>query len=205
MNGSQAFGRVQAARSGPVQPQGLGGWEGWATEGRMRCGAPLSGPRSPREPCQPEGTFRWSSNWGFALQDCLQGGWAGYSFGPPVRQVFGPRPAAPVSRCLGSGRTVSRARWGPRIRHFGVLGGGPILRQRALRRAPLGVLPAGPGSTTTGLRIRQPSGHLFPRLPVLRLASRPFPEGEISKMEKGRKRGGSERVKFRNGLKLPTI
>jgi hypothetical protein len=163
----------------------------------MRCGAPFSGHRSPREPCQPEGAFRWSSSWGFALQDCLQGGWAGYSFGPPARQVFGPRPAAPVSRFLGSGWTVPGLGRGPEFTISVCSVVASILRERVLRRAPLGVLHTGPGSTTTGLRIRQPSGHLFPRLPVLRLASRPFPEGEISKMEKGRNRGGSERVKLR--------
>lgn len=206
MNRSQAFGRVQPARSGPVQPKGPGGWEGWATEGRMGCGAPFSGARSPREPCQPEGAFRWSSNWGFALQDCLQGGWAGYCFGHSARLVFGPRPAAPVSRFLGSGWTVSRTRSGPRNRHFGVLGGG-------VHSAGKGTSAGTPGGVTCwpGKRHDWPANPTAFRPPFSALAGPPtgltaLPGRRNFQNGKGAQKGGfgtgeiQKRAKITNNL-----
>ncbi len=190
MNGSQALGRVQTARSGPVQPQGPGGWEGWVTEGRMRCGAPFSAPRSPREPCHPEGAFKWSSNWGFALQDCLRGGWAGYSFGPPARPVFGPWPASPVIPFLGSGWTVSRARSGPRIRYFSVLDGGVNPAGMGLSSGTPGVVNPGPGRTIAGMRIRQSSGLLSTVLAGPPPGLRALPERIIFLNRNGAQKGG---------------
>lgn len=134
-----------ACTVGPSPAQGTRGVGRLGDRGQDGCGAPFSDPRSPREPCHPEGAFRWSSSWGFALQDCLRGGWAGYSFGPPARQVFGPRPAAPVSRFLGSGWTVSRTRSGPRIRHFGVLGGGVHSAEKGTSAGPPGGVTCWPG------------------------------------------------------------
>ena len=145
MNGSQAFGRVQTARSGPVQPQGPGGWEGWVTEGRMRCGAPFSGPRSPREPCHPAGASRWPSRWGFALQVCLQGGWAGHSFGRLARPVVEPKTVSPVTVIWWRSRGVSRARAGPGIHHVGEIDRGINPAGMGTSAGTLGGGPSWPG------------------------------------------------------------
>jgi hypothetical protein len=124
MSGSQAFGWVQTARSSPVQPHGPRGWDGLAARGGIATGASFPGPESPREPRHPAGASRWPSRRGLGLQFCLQGGWAGYSFGRPARPVVEPKPGSPVTVIWWPGRGVSQARSGPGFRQFGELGGG---------------------------------------------------------------------------------